>query len=126
MNKSAPSAIQHGAKARLKILNVRGEKILFPLQLTFNPSDPGFWWILIVLLIIGLIAIIVIGFLFAFPIAALAAILVYFLTGSLLYAGITFLIVALISAAIGDLLHYSSRHHHEEEHHEVHPEEHHD
>jgi len=70
-------------------------------------------------LIIGLIAIIAIGFLFAFPIAALAAIAVFFLTGSLLYAGITFLIVALISAAIGDLLHMSRRHHHhDEEHHD--------
>ncbi len=99
---------------------------MFPFQITINPSDPGFWWILIVLLIIGLIAIIVIGFLFAFPIAALVAILVYFLSGSLLWAGITFLIVALISAAVGDALHYTSRHHHVEEHHtEVH-EEHHD
>jgi len=84
-----------------------------------NLLDPQFWWLLIVLLIIGLIAIIAIGFLFAFPIAALAAIAVFFLTGSLLYAGITFLIVALISAAIGDLLHMSRRHHHhDEEHHD--------
>ena len=84
-------------------------------------SDPEFWWLLIILLVIGLIAIIVIGFLFAFPIAGLAAIAVFFLTGSLLWAGITFLIVALISAAIGDLLHYTPRHHHhEDEHHEEH------
>jgi membrane protein implicated in regulation of membrane protease activity len=67
-----------------------------------------------------LIAIVVIGFLFAFPIAALAAILVFFLTGSLLWAGITFLIVALISAVVGDLLHMSRRHrhHHTEEYHD--------
>jgi len=91
---------------------------LFALQV-INLLDPQFWWLLIVLLIIGLIAIIAIGFLFAFPIAALAAIAVFFLTGSLLYAGITFLIVALISAAIGDLLHMSRRHHHhDEEHHD--------
>ncbi len=86
----------------------------------FNPVDLGFWWLLIVLLIIGLIAIIVIGFLFAFPIAGLAAIAVFFLTGSLIWAGITFLIVALISAAIGDLLHMTRRHHHVEEHIEEH------
>ena len=91
---------------------------MFALQV-INLLDPQFWWLLIVLLIIGLIAIIAIGFLFAFPIAALAAIAVFFLTGSLLYAGITFLIVALISAAIGDLLHMSRRHHHhDEEHHD--------
>ena len=78
----------------------------------FTLSDPGFWWLLIVLLVIGLIAILVIGVLFAFPIAALAAIAVFFLTGSLLWAGITFLIVALISIAVGDLLHMSRRHHH--------------
>ncbi len=96
---------------------------MFSLQINFNPTDLGFWWLVIILLIIGLIAIIVIGFLFAFPIAALAAIAVFFLTGSLLFAGITFLIVALISAAIGDMLHYTSRHDHEEDHHEVHHEE---
>lgn len=89
----------------------------------FNPTDPSFWWLLIVLLIIALAAIIVIGFLFAFPFAALAAIAVYFLYGSLVWAGITFLIVALISAAIGDVLHMTRRHHHHEEvHREVHEE----
>ena len=83
-----------------------------------NLTDPGFWWILIILLIIALVAIIFIGFLFAFPIAALAAILVFFLTGSLLWAGITFLVVALISAAVGDLMHMTRRHHVHEEMHE--------
>jgi membrane protein implicated in regulation of membrane protease activity len=83
---------------------------LFALQV-FAPTDLGFWWLLIVLLIIGLIAIIVIGVLFAFPVAALSAILVFFVTGSLLWAGITFLVVALISAAVGDLFHYSRRYH---------------
>ena len=93
---------------------------MFAMQV-INLADPEFWWLLIILLVIGLIAIIVIGFLFAFPIAGLAAIAVFFLTGSLLWAGITFLIVALISAAIGDLLHYTPRHHHhEDEHHEEH------
>ena len=95
---------------------------MFALQI-FNPSDIGFLWLLIALLIIGLIAIVVIGFLFAFPIAGLAAIAVFFLTGSLLWAGITFLIVALISAAVGDLLHMTRRHRHRhveviEEHHD--------
>ena len=84
---------------------------MFALQV-INLTDPGFWWLLIVLLIIALIAIVVIGFLFAFPIAALAAILVFFLTGSLLWSGITFLIVALISIAVGDILHMTRRHHH--------------
>jgi hypothetical protein len=96
---------------------------LFALQV-FNLSDVGFWWLLIVLLIIGLIAIVVIGFLFAFPIAALSAIAVFFLTGSLVWSGIIFLIVALISVAIGDLLHMTRRHRHIEEH--VVVEEHHD
>ena len=104
-------------------INKEGE-FLFALQV-INLNDPQFWWLLIVLLIIGLIAIIVVGFLFAFPIAALAAIAVFFLTGSLLWAGITFLVVALISAAIGDLLEMTPRHrHHEEEHHEEHREHH--
>jgi membrane protein implicated in regulation of membrane protease activity len=87
---------------------------LFALQV-ISLSDPGFWWLLIVLLIIALIAIVAIGFLFAFPIAALAAIAVFFLTGSLLWSGITFLVVALISVAVGDLLHMTRRHHHHHE-----------
>ncbi len=97
---------------------------MFALQVIPNLNDPQFWWLLIVLLIIGLIAIIVIGFLFAFPIAALAAIAVFFLTGSLLWAGITFLIVALVIAAIGDLLALTPRHRHVEEHHDEHHEHH--
>ncbi len=79
------------------------------------PTDPEFWWLLIVLLIIALIAVVVIGFLFAFPIAALAAIAVFFLTGNLLWTGITFLVVALISAALGEALHPR---HHKHEHHD--------
>lgn len=76
---------------------------------------------LIALLIIGLIVIIVIGFLFAFPIAALAAILVWFLTGGdLFWTAITFLIVALISAAVGRIWRATYRHEHvHEEHVEV-------
>jgi uncharacterized membrane protein YtjA (UPF0391 family) len=90
---------------------------MFSLQIALPPVD-SFWWLAIVFLIIALIAVIVIGFLFAFPIAALAAIITYFLTGgsihsltgsSLLYAGIVFLVVALISAAIGNLAGYGRR-----------------
>ncbi len=84
---------------------------MFFLQINIPINDLGFWWLLIVLLVIALIAIVVIGFLFAFPIAALAAILVFFLTGSLIWSGVTFLIVALISAAIGDAMHMTRRHH---------------
>ena len=51
--------------------------LLFALQV-ISLVDPGFWWLLIVLLLIALIAIVAIGFLFAFPIAALAAIAVFF------------------------------------------------
>jgi len=92
------------------------------ISLQIIPTDAGFWSLLIILLIIGLIAIVVIGFLFAFPIASLAAIAIYFFTGSLLWTGITFLIVALISVAIGDLMHATRRHHHHhvDEHHEEH------
>ena len=90
---------------------------MFSLQIALPPVD-SFWWLAIVFLIIALIAVIVIGFLFAFPIAALAAIITYFLTGgsinsltnsSLLYAGIVFLVVALISAVIGNLAGYGRR-----------------
>lgn len=92
---------------------------MFPFQITIpSISDPSFWWLVIVLLIIALVAVIVIGFLFAFPIAALAAILVFFLTGSLLYTGITFLVVALIVAAIGQAAGIGRHKHHEHEHHE--------
>ncbi len=97
---------------------------MFSLQINIPLNDPNFWWLLIVLLIIGLVAIIVIGFLFAFPIAALAAILVFFLTGSLLWSGVTFLIVALISAAIGDAAHMSRRHHHHHDHEHEHDHDH--
>ena len=86
---------------------------LFALQV-ISLVDPGFWWLLIVLLIIALVAIVVIGFLFAFPIAALAAIAVFFLTGSLLWSDITFLIVALNSVGVGDLMHMTRRHHRHE------------
>jgi hypothetical protein len=83
---------------------------MFFLQITLpSLTDASFWWLVIVLLVIALIAVIVIGFLFAFPIAALAAILTYFLTGSLLDAGIVFLVVALISAAIGSLAGYGRK-----------------
>ncbi len=94
------------------------------------PTDPTqLLWLLIIFLIIGLIIIVVLGFLFAFPIAALAAIAVYFLTGGDLFlTGLTFLIVALIVAAIGKVWrasrhttvheHTHDEHEHEHEHHD--------
>ncbi len=81
---------------------------MFSLQVALPPVD-SFWWLVIVFLIIALIVVVVVGFLFAFPIAALAAIIAYFLTGSLLDAGIVFLVVALISAAIGKLAGYGRK-----------------
>lgn len=71
------------------------------LLFTINLSDPDLWWTLVILLIIGLIAIIAFGFLLAFPFASLAGIVVFLLTGSLFWAGISFLIVALLVAAVG-------------------------
>ena len=93
------------------------------------PTDPtSLLWLLIILLIIGLIAIVVLGFLFAFPIAALAAILVWFLTGGDLFlTGLTFVIVALISAAIGRIWRATYRtrdHEHTHEHEHEHEHEH--
>jgi membrane protein implicated in regulation of membrane protease activity len=66
-----------------------------------NLSDPNFWWLLIILLVIGLVAILAFRFLLAFPFASIAAIAVYLLTGSLLWTGLAFLIVALLVSAIG-------------------------
>ncbi len=87
------------------------------------PTDPTQLLILlVVLVIIALIVVVVIGFLFAFPIAALAAILVWFLGGGLFWAAVTFLVVALISAAIGRIWRATYRRHdhtevvHEHEH----------
>jgi membrane protein implicated in regulation of membrane protease activity len=94
------------------------------------PTDPTqLLWLLIIFLIIGLIIIVVLGFLFAFPIAALAAIAVYFLTGGDLFlTGLTFLIVALIVAAIGKIWRASRRtthtHEHEHDHEREHSDEH--
>jgi membrane protein implicated in regulation of membrane protease activity len=71
-----------------------------------------------------LVAIVVLGFLFAFPIAALAAILVWFLTGGDLFlTGLTFLVVALISAAIGRIWR-GTRHTHDHDHAHEHADEH--
>jgi membrane protein implicated in regulation of membrane protease activity len=88
------------------------------LQIGVPLSDPDFWWLLLILLVIGLIAILFFSFLLAFPIASLAAIAVFLLTGSLLWSGITFLIVALIVAAIGKTsrTRLEHRHHEHEEH----------
>jgi membrane protein implicated in regulation of membrane protease activity len=77
---------------------------LSALQTTI-PADPTqILWLLIVLIVIGLIAIVVLGFLFAFPIAVVASITVWFLTGGDLFlTGLTFMITALITASIGRL-----------------------
>jgi len=90
------------------------------------PTDPTtLLWLLIILVIIALVAIVVIGFLFAFPIAALAAILVWFLTGGdLFWTAVTFLVVALISAAIGRIWRATYRTKHTHEHNEEHEHEH--
>ena len=81
--------------------------MMFPLQVIIPAlTDASFWWLVIVFLIIALVLVVVIGFLFAFPIAALAAIITYFVTGSIVDAGIVFLVVALITAAIGRLAGY--------------------
>jgi len=81
--------------------------MILPLQVIIPAlPDASFWWLVIVFLIIALVAVVVIGFLFAFPIAALAAIITYFVTGSLVDAGIVFLVVALITAVIGKLAGY--------------------
>jgi membrane protein implicated in regulation of membrane protease activity len=64
-------------------------------------SDPDFWWVLIVLLIIGLIVIFSLEFWLAFPFAVLTGIVVFFFTGSLLWSGITFLVIASLVAALG-------------------------
>jgi hypothetical protein len=54
--------------------------------------------VLVLLLIIGLVIIIVLAkiFLFVLP-AAIIAIVVWFLTGSIFWAGVAFLVIALIS-----------------------------
>ena len=93
---------------------------LSALQIVIPTDFNTLLWILIILVIIGLIAIVVIGFLFAFPIAALAAILVWFLTGGDLFlTAVTFLVVALISAVIGRIwraTYHTTEHAHEHEH----------
>ncbi len=103
--------------------------ILTALQIAI-PTDPTQLLILlIVFVIIALIIIAVIGFLFAFPIAALAAILVWFLGGGIFWAAVTFLVVALISAAVGRIWRatYRTGHTHEHEHeHEHEHDDHHD
>jgi hypothetical protein len=99
---------------------------MFALQVVLPPTG-SFWWLAIVFFIIALMIIVVVGFLFAFPIAALAAIITYFLTGgsinsltynSLLDAGIVFLVVALISAVVGSLAGYGHHHHHDDDDHD--------
>ncbi len=75
---------------------------MFDLQI-FTRTDASFWWLLLLLLIVGLVIIVAVGIIVAFPIAALAAVAIYLLTGSLTTAGIIFLIVALVSVAVGSI-----------------------
>ncbi|MFZ7136983.1 MAG: hypothetical protein ACOWW1_00975 [archaeon] len=75
--------------------------MIIALQIGSTLYDPEFWWVLVILLVIGLIAILALQFLLAFPIASLSAIAVYVFTGSLLWSGVAFLIIALLVAAIG-------------------------
>jgi len=75
---------------------------LAALQAATPAGSTQLLWALIILLIIGLIAIVVLGFLFAFPVAVVAAIAAWFFTGGdLVLTGLTFLVVALITAFIG-------------------------
>ncbi len=79
--------------------------LLSALQIAI-PTDPTqlLIWI-VILLLIGLIIIALLGVLFAFPVAALVAILVWFLTGGdIFWAAVMFVIVALISGVIGRAL----------------------
>lgn len=112
-------------RSSLLVSEVNSLTFLTALQIVI-PTDPTQLLILLlVLVIIALIAVAVIGFLFAFPIAALAAILVWFLGGGIFWAAVTFLVVALISAAIGRIWRATYRTHRTEVVHEdVHDHEH--
>jgi len=90
---------------------------LSALQIAIPTDHTQLLILLIILIIIGLIIIVVIGFLFAFPIATLAALLVWFLTGGdLFWTAVTFLVVALISAAVGRIWRPTYHTHEHEEH----------
>ncbi len=89
-------------------MSIRGERFLSLFLSALQaavPADPTqILWLLIVLIVIGLIAIVVVGFLFAFPVAVVASIAAWFLTGGDLFlTGLTFMITALITASIGRL-----------------------
>jgi hypothetical protein len=95
------------------------------LQIAVPTDFYSLLWILIAIFIIGAIIIVVLGFLFAFPIALLSALLVWVLTGGLSGGGdlfltaVTFLAVALISAIAGSVWRATAHrheHHHEHEH----------
>jgi polyferredoxin len=93
-----------------KPLNIPEEPVCFRGKLSFLtalqtaiPSDPTMrLWLLIVLVIIGLVVILAVGFLFAFHIAAFTSVVVYFFTGGDLFlTAVTFFGAALISAIVG-------------------------
>jgi len=76
-------------------LQILGLLSVLPLQVLGPLIDIA---VLVLLLIIGIVIIVVLAkiFLFVLP-AAIVAIIVWFLTGSVFWAGIAFLVVALIS-----------------------------
>jgi hypothetical protein len=74
---------------------------LSALQIVIPTDTTSLLIFLIVVLIVALVIIVFLGVLFAFPIAALAGILVWFLGGGIFWAAVTFLVVALICAVIG-------------------------
>ncbi len=82
----------------------------------FGLADASFWWLVLVLLIVGLVIIVAIDILVAFPIAALAGIAIYLLTGSLVTAGFVFLVTALVSVAVGSAFDVGHGHHHHHTH----------
>ena len=93
---------------------------MFGLQI-FGLADASFWWLVLIPLIVGLVIIVAIDILVAFPIAALAGIAIYLLTGSLVTAGIIFLITALVSVAVGSAFDVGHGHRHRHVH--IHEEE---
>ena len=76
---------------------------------------------LVILVIIGLVIVVLIKLFLVLIPAILAAIVVWFLTGGdLFWTAVTFLVVALISAAIGRIWRATYRTKHTHEHHEEH------
>jgi len=86
--KSLTGQPEQSAKRKLAVM------MQFPLQIP--AIGTGELIIFLVLLVIGIIIIMVLATLIHFIIPIIAAVVVWFFTGSLLYAGIAFVIVAII------------------------------